>query len=711
MNAYELLSPPIKKFIRDKKWDELRPIQKTAIIRISTTDNNYILAARTASGKTEAAFLPVLSNVDFNSSGVQVLYISPLIALINDQFNRVNELCKYLDVQVTKWHGEASRSKKKELVKNPHGILLITPESIEAMFVNQPHNISPLFGNLKFVIIDEIHSFLGNHRGVQLKSLLSRISQKSNKHLRFIGLSATLGDYYDSVKAFFGNNKPTKVLRDNTPQGIKASIEFYQTEGKSLPIGLLKRLYIETQKSKALVFPNSRGRVEEIAVKLKKIASKNNGHTYYYAHHSSVNRELREFIEQFVKTNQRYNYAIACTSTLELGIDIGSVDLVAQIDSTFSVASLAQRLGRSGRKEGVKSNLLMCATNNWALLQSIACFELLKEGFVEPLKDIEYPIDILFHQILSIVQENSGIDKDILFKQITSNYTFENISREEIITLLKYMIKKDYLENINGELIVGVGAERLISGRTFYTVFQTPLTYQVILKNKMIGEIPPSMQIVPGQNIFLAANVWKIEQVDSNRRKIYVKKANDGKKPLFFGGGGSIHSKIREKMLELVCGNIMLEDCNEEANFQIQDLRNLFRNHVIKSWKNERPIFVQEDKLYFYTFTGTRINSTLYFILKEMLEVNCILDGQQSLLEFPNFSFPDFEILLKNLFQALSQLDDFLKKYLEENPRKFEFSKWGEFLPLEFKHKILMASHFDRDGAINYLMKIQLVKY
>src|SRR5688572_16158524 len=170
--SFNLLSEPIRKYVRDKRWEELRPIQTAAISKILSTENNYILISKTASGKTEAAFLPILSKVDFKEQGVQVLYISPLIALINDQFNRVEELCKYLDVRITKWHGESQRSLKDQLLREPNGIVLITPESLESMFINKPYNVKLLFGNLKYTVIDEIHSFVGTDRGTQLMSIL-----------------------------------------------------------------------------------------------------------------------------------------------------------------------------------------------------------------------------------------------------------------------------------------------------------------------------------------------------------------------------------------------------------------------------------------------------------------------------------------------------------------------------------------------------------
>jgi ATP-dependent Lhr-like helicase len=212
---YELLSQPVRKYIRDQRWEALRPIQNAAIQHILNGEKHVILAAHTASGKTEAAFLPILSKVSFTEPGVKVLYISPLIALINDQFLRVEDLCQYLDVPVTKWHGEASKTLKEKVLKHPSGVVLITPESLEAMLDNAPYNARHLFSVLDFVVIDEIHAFTGTDRGVQLKSILSRLKLLTKKHFRMVGLSATLGEF-TAVKRMSGDPDNTLVLRDKT---------------------------------------------------------------------------------------------------------------------------------------------------------------------------------------------------------------------------------------------------------------------------------------------------------------------------------------------------------------------------------------------------------------------------------------------------------------------------------------------------------------
>jgi ATP-dependent Lhr-like helicase len=264
MTSFNLLSEPIRKYIRDKGWESLRPIQEAAIQRILSTENNYVLISRTASGKTEAAFLPILSRTDFKEEGVKVLYISPLIALINDQFRRVEELCEYLDISVTKWHGEASKSQKDKLLKNPNGIVLITPESLEAMFVNKPYNVKHLFASLEYVVIDEVHSFLGSDRGVQLQSILSRLQKINKTRFKTIALSATVSDsnQYLELKSFLGDVESTKIIRDTNPKPINAVFRYFEGSGAELPLELLKDLYIQTRYSKSLIFPNARGRVE-----------------------------------------------------------------------------------------------------------------------------------------------------------------------------------------------------------------------------------------------------------------------------------------------------------------------------------------------------------------------------------------------------------------------------------------------------------------
>ncbi len=707
--SFELLSEPIRKFIRDKGWEQLRPIQNAAISKILGSDENFILASRTASGKTEAAFLPILSKVNFNDSGVQVLYISPLIALINDQFYRVEELCKNLDVTVTKWHGEANKTLKDRLIKQPTGIVLITPESLEAMFVNKPYNVKQLFSNLKYVVIDEIHSFIGTDRGTQLKSILSRLQRVNSHSFSIVGLSATMSEInkFMEVKEFTGNVGKTKILIDRTAKEINAVFRFFKNENEELPLELLKDLYVETKDNKVLIFPNSRGRAEEVAVKLKKISDRVKGHSNYFSHHSSVDREVREYIEYFAKNNKRHNFCISCTSTLELGIDIGSVDEVVQIDATHSIASLIQRVGRSGRMDGESSNLFLYATNQWSLLQSIACWLLYKEGFIEPPEKNEKPYDILVHQALSITKGHSGILLTELIKQLKENSAFNSIEKSEIEEILQYLIEIDFLEKIQHEVIIGVDGEKVVNSREFYSVFKIEENFKVVNAGNSIGEIPFSPQIIEDENILLSAKIWKIKFVDHKSKKIEVIPARDGKKPMFFGGSGVVHQKIREKMFEVLYSKTEFDFLDKASFDEVEIMRKDFAVFEIKDLQFERPILAADKHLQLFTFTGTRINRAIQMLLN-IAGIKNTLDDRSSSFEI-EVTKQELISKLNYLSFSLTDIDTHISTLLETNPTLLDFSKWGEFLPYKYKIELVNNRYFDVHEAMGLLRSLKLV--
>lgn len=704
--SFELLSEPIRKFIWDKGWEQLRPIQTAAITRIIESDENFILASRTASGKTEAAFLPILSKVNFNASGVQVLYISPLIALINDQFYRIEELCKNLDVTVTKWHGEANKTLKDDLIKQPTGIVLITPESIEAMFVNKPYNIKKLFSNLKYVVIDEIHSFIGTDRGVQLQSILSRLQRLNTVSFSIVGLSATIGDY-NEAKRFTGNETKTKVLLDRTAKDINAVFRFFKNEKEELPLELLKDLYIKTKENKVLIFPNSRGRTEEIAVRLKKISERVNGHPNYFSHHSSVDRQEREFVEYFAKNNKRHSFCISCTSTLELGIDIGSVDQVVQIDATHSIASLIQRVGRSGRKDGESSNLFLYATEKWSLVQSIACWLLYKENFIEPPESNEKPYDILVHQALSITKGHSGILLVELIKQLKENSAFQLIEQSEIQEILQHLIEIDFLEKLQHEVIIGVDGEKVVNSRDFYSVFKTEENFKVLNSSNTIGEMPFSPQIIEDENILLSAKIWKIKFVDQKAKIIEVIPAKDGKKPIFFGGGAVVHQKIREKMFEIIFSKSEYDFLDESGLDEIAIMRNDFSIININNFQSERPLLTKDKHLYLFTFTGTRINRTIQLLLN-IAGIKNTLDESSSSFEI-DASLQELKSKWIDLSIPLSDIDSHISILLTNNPTLLEFSKWGMYLPERYKIKLIKNKYFDVEQTKELFSTIKLI--
>ncbi|HCA09562.1 DEAD/DEAH box helicase [Chryseobacterium sp.] len=711
MTAFDMLSEPIRKYIRDQRWESLRPIQEAAIQKIIPNDNNYVLISRTASGKTEAAFLPILSKVNFKEQGVKVLYISPLIALINDQFMRVEKLCAYLDVPVTKWHGEASKGAKDRLIKAPEGIVLITPESLEAMFVNKPHNIHHLFSTLEYVVIDEIHSFLGSDRGIHLQSLLQRLQKVNKKKFNIVALSATVNDEnkYAELKDFLGDPEHTKVIRDTTPKPINAVFKYFEGTTSELPLDLMKDLYVRTRDSKVLVFPNARGRVEEVAVKLRRISEKVGGHPNYFSHHSAVDKEVREYVEFFAKKSVHENFCISCTSTLELGIDIGNVDEVAQIDATHSIASLIQRVGRSGRREGKSSNLFLYATDRWSLLQSMACWLLFKGQYIEPVFINDQPYDVLVHQLLSMVKGSSGMTLAQLLEDFKGNVTFKNIKAKEITDIIHHLTEIDFLEKLGKEYIIGIEGEKVVNTKDFYTLFHTPSFFRVISQGVKIGELPLSAQTIIDQNVYLSARIWKIKDIDYQSKKIEVIPAKDGKKPLFFGDAADTAAKIREKMLEILIVDEKYDFLDEAGEEIIKQMRKDFSVYGIKSYLTDRPLFSGNDKLTFYSFAGSKVNKTLHFVLNRMGISNQLHDSESE-FELDYSKKAEFIHMLKDLNLNNVNLDEALTELIEHSPDILNFSKWGIYLPLQYQIKLLKNRYFDFKACNEFIRNLNFVE-
>lgn len=703
MTAYEMLAQPVRKFIRDKKWEALRPIQEAAIIKILGTDNHYILVSPTASGKTEAAFLPVLSAIDFSEPGIPVLYISPLVALINDQFQRAESLCEYLDAPVTRWHGEANKSEKKKILAAPRGVLLITPESIEAMFVNHPEHATILFSNLKFIIIDEIHSFIGNDRGLHLKSLVSRIRKIGKAGAaRIIGLSATMGDY-EEVKRFTGEPERTKVLRDKIPRKISSRFVYWPVTGmKGYPDTFIDDLYEETNNHKVLLFPNSRAKVEELALKLKQTARYKNGHTVYFTHHSSIDKETREHIEDFARNNKRYPFCIVCTSTLELGIDIGSVDLVVQVDATNSISSLIQRTGRSGRHENAQSKLLVFATNPWTLLQAVACRDLYQDGFIEPLYNRSKPFDILFHQVLSELMTAKGMTQKQLVQTIQVNAAFTEFEESDLILLIDHMIKQEYVEDLKRELIVGYKGEELIDDRDFFAMFSSEPMLAVMYSGKSIGTIPYKPGLYPGLEILLTGKGWKITDIDHHAAIVTVVPGTGEGKPIFSGGGGDVHIKVDEKMLELICSDKKIEGLDTDAIDCLEELRQPFKQAAIKDFERERPVVEEDGQLTWYVFAGSKIYDTLAFLLRE--ETYPDRFGIKLTLTM------EISELIPLLKKQLKKLPALISELMDDNPKRFYLGKWGNHLPLHLKKQYVLDHEFDIAATAAFIDKLKLVR-
>lgn len=642
---YERLDFRVQKWIYKQGWSDLREIQKKAIGPILDGDRDVLISASTAAGKTEAFFLPACSAIADNENGFGILYISPLKALINDQYRRLEDLCDMLDMRVTPWHGDSLQSQKKQAKKNPSGILLITPESLESLLVRESGWVSESFSNLQYIVIDEFHAFIGTERGQHLLSLLNRLEHLLGRYknpIPRVALSATLGAL-DTVPLAL---RPNKSMLCETITSSKANaIVKVQVQGFNEPVSMLptdKRLSADLRISQViydlsrggshLVFANSRQRTESIAAQLSDLCDQNVVPNEFFPHHGSLAKELRHDLESRLQKDSLPTTAI-CTMTLELGIDIGKVNSVFQVTPPHSVSSLRQRMGRSGRRntpsilriliteEEVSAASDITDKLRLQLVQSVAMIRLLiSSKWFEPADSSQMHFSTLLHQVLAVTAQWGGIRADQLYKLLCVEGPFHKITQIHFIALLTHMGRSELLTQLSGgELTLGVQGERLVNHYTFYAVFKTPQEFRIITGAKTLGTLPLDSIIVVGQHIIFGGKRWKVEDVDLEKKVIRVKATKGGKPPSFGGGGMYIHDRIRREMYEIYCeGDCRIKAGNSKINFIDKEANSLFNEGVqfFNDCNLATDFIVQHNgSVYILPWKGDKIINTLTVIL------------------------------------------------------------------------------------------------
>lgn len=709
MSTFDMLSNSMRKKVWDMKWERFTVIQEMTIPVVIQTDKDIVVSSGTASGKTEAVFLPVLSLVEKEArEKVKVLYISPLKALINNQFERIEKLCEYNQIKINRWHGDVDHGQKKKFVKDPSGILQITPESIESLFVNRTEYIRSIFKDIEFIIIDEIHSFIDKDRGVQLRSLISRLETYCDKRPRIIGLSATI-DNFEFVKEWINYENPNQVEVLQTDEGDKELnyylMHFPLDEENKKPVELYEDIRALTRDIKSIIFCNSRGGVEEITVFLNRLAKREGVGETYYPHHSSIDKKEREYVEKTIATATVPKSVIA-TSSLELGIDIGKIELVIQIDNTFTVSSLKQRLGRSGRESDKSQILQLYTTSMDSLIQSLAVMELVLEKWVEPSTGYSAPYDIMFHQILSLCHEFNGMTLDDLLVSIKNNGSFHHIKAERIVMQIEHMLQYEYLELIPGEnvFVVGLAGERLMRGKEFYPVFMTSEEYEVFDGARVIGMLDKGYPIAVDDNVILAGKLWTIVDIDENRNKIRVIKAVSAKPPRYLGGSGELHPRVAEKMMEILCSNKTFNYINDEGTLTLEDARKYYRLSGIGS-NQQRVFWIKRDEVLFESYTGTKIAKTLTLMFRSMGFESRVCDSVCR-IQLNGVAFDQLKKVLEQLKYKEWFVDELLE-YVKEN--EWFASKYSSMLPADLLIEMHIAHEMDVKGAIDFLKNKEFV--
>ncbi len=600
----------IREFIYSHSWDSLRAVQIAAAKTIFETDHNLLLTSSTASGKTEAAFFPVLADIyDDMPQSVAVIYIAPLKSLINDQFERIDDLLRESGIPVTHWHGDVAASHKKKLLDKPSGILQITPESLESMLINRSNDIVRLFYDLRYIIIDEIHTLTGSDRGNQIICQLARLDRIIGHSPRRIGLSATIGNPELAAKWLSaGSGRQTDIpdipqpeihwrlglehfyiQNENTEQSSDDTAASESKPKRSQIDAGYEFMYDCVRDKKALVFSNSREETEYVTATLRQIARNRKEPDIFLIHHGNLSASLREEAE--AKMKDESIHAVTCaTVTMELGIDIGRLERILQNDSPNSVSSFLQRLGRSGRR-GQPPEMMMVFREEdplpntplpqlipWSLIRAIAIIQLyIEERFIEPPTVKKMPFSLMFHQMLSILAASGELSPKALGTRILSLSPFENTSREDCKALMVSMLNNDYIEMTEeGGLIVGIAGERLLKSFKFYAVFKDTEDFTVRCDSEEIGTIttPPPV----GDRFALAGRVWEVEELDISRKLVYVKSI-DGKMEVSWPGDyGEIHTKILKRMRKVLQEDTVYPYLLPNAAHRLDVARRLAKN-------------------------------------------------------------------------------------------------------------------------------------
>ncbi|WP_353929523.1 DEAD/DEAH box helicase [Okeanomitos corallinicola TIOX110] len=720
-NTFSQLAPFIQEYIYLNNWTELRPIQTASCEVIFNTDAHLLIAAATAAGKTEAAFLPVLTLLHENPiQTIGVLYISPIKALINDQFQRLNDLLKTADIPVYSWHGDVSQNRKNKLLKNPQGVLQITPESLESLLINKHQELPRLFADLRFIIIDEIHAFMGSERGYQIICQLQRLGNITKVQPRRIGLSATLGDYSMAEKWLsLGTEKP--VITPEIEAGkrqIKLALEHFFINKDIDESDYEKYIFNITKSRKCLIFANNRTQTESIISDLRNIATNSGFPDIYHVHHGSIAVSLRQAAENAMREPNQ-PAVTAATLTLELGIDVGYLERVIQLESPLSVASFLQRLGRSGRRGEAADMRFICAEEKplseddlpkqipWQLLQSIAIIQLyLESRWIEPIHPIKYPLSLLYHQTMSILSARGAISPAVLAQEIFKLAPFANISQDDYKLLLRYLIDINHIQKTEtGKLMIGLGGEKIVNKFQFYAVFADNQEYTVKQGNTEIGSIviPPSV----GNQFGLAGKSWEVLEVDLKKRVILVTqvegKANGKDNMNWRGGSGNIHGRILQRMRQVLLEDTEYSYLQKNAKLRLQEVRKLTKKIGLDK---QNIIQLEKNKCCIFPWMGTVGYRTLERLIncfcRESLEISSIggVNPYYLTLKVGKDKFSDIYNEIVSLCEQRISAE-----HLVSHAEAPELQKYDQFIPDELLRTAFVNDYLDMEEMRNQVLK------
>ena len=600
----------LREYVHSRRWGSFRAIQEATFDYFRRGDDHILISAGTSSGKTEAAMFPVITSLYNNPSDtVGALYIGPLKALIDDQFDRMDGILRESGIPVTGWHGDVDRNRKARFLDAPSGILQITPESLQNIVSSDPDIIRDLFSGLRFVIIDEVQTFVDSDRGAQLQCCLHRMEVVAGCDPRRIGLSATLSDTALAANWLSSDTgRRTSVIRDPSASDRSVCVRYRgfpvpdedgdDTERKRAITGFYRNLLEEVRGGKCIVFVNSRYDAEVIGRSLRKVAERTMGNgDWIHVHHGSVSHEFRRRAEEDLKDPSK-QVTVVSTVTLELGIDIGELDRIVQVDAPFTCTGMVQRMGRSGRRGGGQRMVVFCREDSsepWSsvdgvsmdLVKAIAMTELImNEGWTEPPVDRRYPFGLLYHQTMEFLKESTGARFGTLSSEVLSMKPFSEIDKDAYKKLLRHMVSSGQLVRMeDGTLLIGPKGEKVAFGHDFCSVFKVKKEIDVISPDGRVG----SIQGVPdeGELIQLAGRIWQVIEVRSEDATVLVEETDGSAETPWKSGTPDVHPRVMSKMRDVLGSDTEYPYLDPAASNRLALCRTFARNNGMLSTFSE----------------------------------------------------------------------------------------------------------------------------
>ncbi|MCY1059701.1 DEAD/DEAH box helicase [Nannocystis sp. SCPEA4] len=621
MTAFDRLSATLQHQITHQLgFRELRPVQNLAIDAI-LDGHNCVVLAPTAGGKTEAAFFPTLSAMDSDDwRPVSLLYLSPIRALLNNQEARVQRYTGLLGRRAFVWHGDVGPGPRRRFLADPGDVLLTTPESIEAMLMSPRVSTGRLLSSLRCIIIDEVHAFADDDRGAHLSALLERLTRLASRDLQRIGLSATIGNPDELLVWLQGSSRrPGQVIRPPSAAG-QPQLTLDHVGSLANAAHVIEQLH---RGRKRLVFADSRRTVEELAQHLLQLCV-----TTHVAH-GSLSGPARREAERAFESAQ--DCVIVATSALELGIDVGDLDHVLQIDSPARVASFLQRMGRTGRRAGTIANCTFLTTSEAATLQAAALLNLHARGCVEPVRPSRRAFHILAHQLLALALQLGGAPAtDLLaFLGLAGDeprrvpYAFADITPAEAAELVTTMLARGILADHGGRLWLGPRGEQLYGRRHFaelYAVFSAPRLINVHAHDRELGAVDAKFLEALGESdgpatFTLGGRAWQVTSTDWSRAICRVVPAERGGHTRWTGNPRPLSAAVCQSMRRILCDDSVPPIWSARARKILAEQRAL---HAFLR-DDDAPLLRDGSELCWWNFAGGRTNLLLARLLEAEL--------------------------------------------------------------------------------------------